>query len=70
MKRIHTNDYEGRYFLTVPEVCSLFSYSPSTLKRREKSGKIPPRVKISERRVGYQKDLIFKVLEGMGGGKK
>ena len=27
MKRSHTNDYEGRYFLTVPEVCSLFSYS-------------------------------------------
>ena len=52
MKHIHTRDYEGRYFLTVPEVCSLFSYSPSTLKSREKSGKIPPRVKISERRVG------------------
>ena len=70
IKRSYTNDYEGWYFLTVPEVCSLFSYSPSTLKRREKSGKIPPRVKISERRVGYQKDLIFKLLEGMGGGKK
>ena len=52
MKHSHRKDYEGRYFLTVPEVCSLFSYSPSTLKRREKSGKIPPRVKISERRVG------------------
>ena len=70
MKRSHTNYYEGRYFLTVPEVCSLFGFSHSTLKRREKSGFIPKRVKISERRVGYQKDLIFKILEGMGGGKK
>ena len=70
MKRSHTNDYEGRYFLTVPEVCSLFGFSHSTLKRREKSGFIPKRVKISERRVGYQKDRIFKVLETLSGGIK
>ena len=70
MKHSHRKDYEGRYFLTVPEVCSLFGFSHSTLKRREKSGFIPKRVKISERRVGYQKALIFKVLEGMSGGKK
>ena len=63
MKRSHTNDYEGRYFLTVPEVCSLFNFSPPILKIREKSEKIPSRVKIFERRVGHQKDYIFMVLE-------
>ena len=62
MKRSHTKDYKGRYFLTVPEVCSLFGFSHSTLKRREKSWFIPKRVTISERRVEYQKDLIFRVL--------
>ena len=41
MERIHTNDYEGRNFLTVSEVCSLLGFSHSTLKRREKSGEIP-----------------------------
>ena len=41
MKHSHRKDYEGRYFLTVPEVCSLFGFSHSTLKRREKSGEIP-----------------------------
>tara|TARA_B100001989_G_scaffold204108_1_gene152599 strand:+ start:413 stop:553 length:141 start_codon:yes stop_codon:yes gene_type:complete len=39
-------------FLTVPEVYSLFGFSHSTLNRREKSGFIPMRVKISEIRVG------------------
>ena len=70
MKHSHRKDYEGRYFLTVPEVCSLFGFSHSTLKRREKNGFIPKRVKISERRVGYQKDRIFKVLETLSGGTK
>ena len=63
MKHSHRRNYEGRYFLTVPDVCSLFSFSPSTLKGRKKSEKIPPKVKICERRVGCQKDFNFNVLE-------
>ena len=50
---------------TIPDVCCLFSYSLSTLKRREERRKISPRVKMYERRVKYQNDLIFKILEGI-----
>tara|TARA_B100000212_G_scaffold205907_1_gene155344 strand:+ start:445 stop:609 length:165 start_codon:yes stop_codon:yes gene_type:complete len=52
MKHSHNKDYEGYYFLTIPEFYSLFGFSHSILKRRKKSGFIPKRVKTSERRVG------------------
>jgi len=63
-------EYEGHFFLTIPQVCKLYNFSPKTLKRREKDQTIPipPRVQISKNRYGYRTDLTFDCLEKISRG--
>ena len=64
MKNLIEEMYPNRIFLFVDEVCEMWGYSPSTLKREEERGDFPLRQKVSTRRVGYRKDLVIKVFEG------
>ena len=45
-------EYEGHFFLTIPQVCKLYNFSPKTLNRREKDGSIPipPRIEVGKNR--------------------
>ena len=63
-------EYEGHFFLTIPQVCKLYNFSQKTLTRREKdkSIPIPPRVQISKNRYGYRTDLTFDCLEKISKG--
>lgn len=54
--------YPNRYFLTLKEVCGLTTYSPSTIWRMEQREEFPKREKISKRRIGWRKDLVFQFL--------
>ena len=64
MKNLVNAMYPNRVILYTNEVCGLFGYSPSTLRREEQKGRFPKKIKISTRRVGYRKDLVIQVLEG------
>ena len=70
MKRSVRDEFEGHFFLTIPQVCKLYNFSPKTLKRREKDQTIPipPRVQISKNRYGYRTDLTFDCLEKISSG--
>ena len=63
-------EYEGHFFLTIPQVCKLYNFSPKTLKRREKDGAIPipPRIEIGKNRFRYRTDATFKCLEKISKG--
>ena len=65
MKRSVRDEFEGHFFLTIPQVCKLYNFSPKTLKRREKDGAIPipPRIEIGKNRFRYRTDATFKCLE-------
>ena len=59
------DEFEGHFFLTIPQVCKLYNFSPKTLKRREKDGSIPipPRIEVGRNRFRYRTDQTFKCLE-------
>ena len=63
-------EYEGHFFLTIPQVFKLYNFSPKTLKRREKDGSlpIPPRIEIGKNRYRYRTDETFKCLEKISKG--
>ena len=63
-------EYEGHFFLTIPQVCKLYNFSPKTLKRREKDGSIPipPRIEVGKNRFRYRTDATFKCLEKISKG--
>ena len=63
-------EYEGHLFLTIPQVCKLYNFSPKTLKRREKDGSIPipPRIEVRKNRFRYRTDATFKCLEKISKG--
>ena len=52
-------EYESHFFLTIPQVCKLYNFSPKTLKRREKDGSlpIPPRIEIGKNRYRYRLEI-------------
>ena len=54
MKGSVRDEFEGHFFLTIPQVCKLYNFSPKTLKRREKDGAIPipPRIEKPNKLVG------------------
>ncbi len=70
MKRSVRDEFEGHFFLTIPQVCKLYNFSPKTLKRREKDGAIPipPRIEIGKNRFRYRTDATFKCLEKISKG--
>ena len=70
MKRSVRDEFEGHFFLTIPQVCKLYNFSPKTLKRREKDGAIPipPRIEIGKNRYRYRTDATFKCLEKISKG--
>ena len=70
MKRSVRDEFEGHFFLTIPQVCKLYNFSPKTLKRREKDGSlpIPPRIEIGKNRYRYRTDATFKCLEKISKG--
>ena len=63
-------EYEGHFFLTIPQVCKLYNFSPKTLKRREKDGSIPipPRIEVGRNRFRYRTDQTFNCLEKISKG--
>ena len=70
MKHSVRDEFEGHFFLTIPQVCKLYNFSPKTLKRREKDGAIPipPRIEIGKNRFRYRTDATFKCLEKISKG--
>ena len=70
MKRSVRDEFEGHFFLTIPQVCKLYNFSPKTLKRREKDGAIPipPRIEVGKNRFRYRTDATFKCLEKISKG--
>ena len=70
MKSSFRDEFEGHFFLTIPQVCKLYNFSPKTLKRREKDGAIPipPRIEIGKNRFRYRTDATFKCLEKISKG--
>ena len=70
MKRSVRDEFEGHFFLTIPQVCKLYNFSPKTLKRREKDGSIPipPRIEVGKNRFRYRTDATFKCLEKISKG--
>ena len=70
MKSSVRDEFEGHFFLTIPQVCKLYNFSPKTLKRREKAGAIPipPRIEIGKNRFRYRTDATFKCLEKISKG--
>ena len=64
MKSSVRDEFEGHFFLTIPQVCKLYNFSPKTLKRREKDGSIPlpPRIMMGGKPM-YRKDQTFECLE-------
>ena len=70
MKSSVRDEFEGHFFLTIPQVCKLYNFSPKTLKRREKDGAIPipPRIEIGKNRYRYRTDATFKCLEKISKG--
>ena len=70
MKSSIRDEFEGHFFLTIPQVCKLYNFSPKTLKRREKDGAIPipPRIEIGKNRFRYRIDATFKCLEKISKG--
>ncbi len=70
MKSSVRKEYEGHFFLTIPQVCKLYNFSPKTLKRREKDGSIPipPRIEVGKNRFRYRTDATFKCLEKISKG--
>ena len=70
MKSSVRDEFEGHFFLTIPQVCKLYNFSPKTLKRIEKDGAlpIPPRIEIGKNRFRYRTDATFKCLEKISKG--
>ena len=70
MKRSVRDEFEGHFFLTIPQVCKLYNFSPKTLKRREKDGAIPipPRIEVGKNRFRYRTDATFNCLEKISKG--
>ena len=64
MKSSVRDEFEGHFFLTIPQVCKLYNFSPKTLKRREEDGSIPlpPRIMMGGKPM-YRKDQTFECLE-------
>ena len=51
--------------LNVKEVTSRTKLSRVTIWRLEKEGKFPPRIKISQKRIGWRKDEVAKWIESL-----
>ena len=51
--------------LNVKEVTSRTKLSRVTIWRLEKEGEFPPRIKISQKRIGWRKDEVAKWIESL-----
>ena len=51
--------------LNVKDVSLITKLSRVTIWRLEKEGKFPPRIKISQKRIGWQKDEVAKWIESL-----
>ena len=51
--------------LNVKDVSLITKLSRVTIWRLEKEGKFPPRIKISQKRIGWRKDEIAKWIESL-----
>ena len=51
--------------LNVKDVSLITKLSRVTIWRLEKEGKFPPRIKISQKRIGWRKDEVTKWIESL-----
>ena len=51
--------------LNVKDVSLITKLSRVTIWRLEKEGKFPPRIKISQKRIGWRKDEVAKWIESL-----
>ena len=51
--------------LNVKDVSLITKLSRVTIWRLEKEGKFPPRIKISQKRIGWRKDAVAKWIESL-----
>ena len=51
--------------LNVKDVSLITKLSRVTICRLEKEGKFPPRIKISQKRIGWRKDEVAKWIESL-----
>ena len=51
--------------LNVKDVSLIIKLSRVTIWRLEKEGKFPPRIKISQKRIGWRKDEVAKWIESL-----
>ena len=51
--------------LNVKDVSLITTLSRVTIWRLEKEGKFPPRIKISQKRIGWRKDEVAKWIESL-----
>ena len=53
------------HILNVKDVSLITKLSRVTIWRLEKEGKFPPRIKISQKRIGWRKDEVAKWIESL-----
>ena len=55
---------QNRHFLSIKEVSNLIGISVSTINRGVEKGKLPPKHKLSAKRIGFLKYQVDRWIDG------
>ena len=69
MKKLVEEMYPNRCILYINDVLEIMGVHYSTLRRERLSGNFPPDIQVTDKKIGFRKDLFIKYLEDKENGR-
>ena len=69
MKKLVEEMYPNRCILYINDVLEIMGVHYSTLRRERLSGIFPPDIQVTDKKIGFRKDLFIKYLEDKENGR-
>ena len=69
MRKLVEEMYPNRCILYINDVLEIMGVHYSTLRRERLSGTFPPDIQVTDKKIGFRKDLFIKYLEDKENGR-
>ena len=69
MRKLVEEMYPNRCILYINDVLEIMGVHYSTLRRERLNGNFPPDIQVTDKKIGFRKDLFIKYLEDKENGR-